>query len=250
MNSNTIDSNIDKFCYGTRANECVTVFNPAEQSFQFEYNLKDVLSIDLNQLNHSCFAKPFSMIEEEDPLISETDRELMRVLLIAIYSTFFEFRSSFRSLKDYLYCSFRMHTGKGEMVRIEKETHTLANKDGTLLLVDMWRRVDFKAPHKRIEWGPSVLPEEKEVIVNTIKTHIYRNLGITPLSKREEQIIKLISTGLSLQTVGEQLFIERNTVKKHLENIKRKLSGKFDKSVISSKDQMSNVVRELGILDI
>lgn len=242
---------IRKFCDGTRPNECITVFNPVEQEFIFEFGAEKVLGRSLEELNKSSFTRPFEMLNSNDNLIPSSDREIIGILHIAIYSTFFEFKEAFRPLKDYMFCSFRMINVNEEIFRVEKETHTFIEpKSKELLLVDMWRRTDFKSLKQNIEWGPAIFSEKKHIIKSTIKTHIYRNLNIQPFSDREEELLKLIATGKSLKAVGEILFIERNTVKKHLENIKRKLSEKFDKDELSSKNQITNVIRQYGIIDL
>ncbi len=241
---------IKKICRGTRPNECITVFNPTEQKFIFEYHLESVIERTLEEINESNFTRPFDMLKYDDSFIPSSDRELIGILHIAIYSTFFEFKDFFRPLKDYLYSSFRMINKENELFRVEKETHSFFHpKTNELLLIDMWRRLDFKGFNQNIEWGPVMSSEKKIEIISTIKTHIYRNLGIQPLSLREEEIITLIGTGKSLKNIGETLFIERNTVKKHIENIKKKLILKFAKEDLSTKDQISNVLRMYGIIN-
>jgi len=240
-----------KICEGTRPNECITIFSPNDQKFIFGFDHETVLECTLDELNKSKFTRPFEMLKGIDDLIPKSDIEQIGILHIAIYSAFFEYKEFFRSLKDYLYCSFRMKNREGHFFRIEKETHSyFESSTNELLLVDMWRRVDFKSSNQKIEWGPIVDSHKKNDIIATIKTHIYRNLGVQPLSKREEEIVQLIDTGKSLKSIGETLFIERNTVKKHLENIKKKLSNKFSKEDLSTKDQISNALRLYGIIGI
>lgn len=50
-----------------------------------------------------------------------------------------------------------------------------------------------------------------------------QNLGI---SQRELEVLKLISTGLSNQEIGEQLFVSESTIKTHVSNLFVKLDVK------------------------
>lgn len=243
--------NFRKFFEGVRPNECITLFKPTEQKFIFSQGIESVLELSLDELNQSNFAKPFELIKTDNSIVPNSDREIVGILHIAIYSAFFEYKDVFRPLKDYLFCSFRMINKEHEIFRIEKETHSFYDpRTKELLLVDMWRRLDFKNSNKKVEWGPVVSLDKKDKLISTIKTHIYRNLGIPPLTIREEEIVKLIRTGIPLKTIGERLFIERNTVKKHLENVKKKLSSKFDKKELSTKAQICDKLQTHGILDL
>jgi DNA-binding NarL/FixJ family response regulator len=64
---------------------------------------------------------------------------------------------------------------------------------------------------------------------------------VDPLSAREIEILRLVSTGLSNKEIAEKLVIAEGTVKNHLTNILAKLSA---------KDRMQAVIkaRDLGII--
>ncbi|TLN24016.1 response regulator transcription factor [bacterium] len=64
---------------------------------------------------------------------------------------------------------------------------------------------------------------------------------IDPLSAREIEILRLVSTGLSNKEIADKLVIAEGTVKNHLTNILAKLTA---------KDRMQAVIkaRELGII--
>jgi DNA-binding NarL/FixJ family response regulator len=64
---------------------------------------------------------------------------------------------------------------------------------------------------------------------------------IDPLSSREIEILRLVSTGLSNKEIADKLVIAEGTVKNHLTNILAKLSA---------KDRMQAVIkaRDLGII--
>lgn len=67
--------------------------------------------------------------------------------------------------------------------------------------------------------------KEKEVLVEVpastdIDTRQLEKLG---LSKREYEILQLISDGLSNQQIADKLFVSENTIKKHVSNIFMKM---------------------------
>lgn len=49
------------------------------------------------------------------------------------------------------------------------------------------------------------------------------NRGKYSISKRENEIIKNLSHGLSEKEIGEKLFISPKTVDRHIDNIKKKI---------------------------
>lgn len=64
---------------------------------------------------------------------------------------------------------------------------------------------------------------------------------VDPLSNREVEILRLVSTGLSNKEIADKLVIAEGTVKNHLTNILAKLAA---------KDRMQAVIkaRDLGII--
>lgn len=54
----------------------------------------------------------------------------------------------------------------------------------------------------------------------------------SPLTKREVQLLTLISEGLTNEEVGKQLWISPNTVKSHLARISRKIGTRADRTQI------------------
>ena len=48
--------------------------------------------------------------------------------------------------------------------------------------------------------------------------------AIELLTEREKQIMHLIADGHSYKTIGQKIFISKETVKKHLKNIYQKLN--------------------------
>ncbi|RJP81355.1 MAG: hypothetical protein C4522_05555 [Desulfobacteraceae bacterium] len=64
---------------------------------------------------------------------------------------------------------------------------------------------------------------------------------VEPLSKREVEVLRLISTGMSNQEAADKLFIARNTVKRHVSNI----YGKLD---VTSRIQAIHRAKENNII--
>ena len=236
------------FCNGKRPNECVTILNASNGKYVYEYGLKNVLGYGLRKFGKFSFHS--SSRSELKKILPKEDIEFVQIIQKAIQRTLESYIQNFNSLSDYLYCSFRMLDAKGDLCRIEKETHAFQDQNNDLYYVDIWRKVDFKRIEHRIEWGIAIFSDNRYIVEQSIKQFIFKQLGIATFSKREEEIIKLISSGKSLKNVGEELFIERNTVKKHLENIKKKLSKKFDHRELSTKDQISNIIRQYGMVEL
>ncbi len=63
-----------------------------------------------------------------------------------------------------------------------------------------------------------------------------------PLSKREREVLQLVSEGLTNQQIATRLVISIRTVKKHIENIHGKLG-------VQNRTQATNRARSLGLLD-
>ncbi len=61
------------------------------------------------------------------------------------------------------------------------------------------------------------------------------------LSDRENDVLKLLATGLSNKEIGEKLFISENTVKTHVNNIYSKLG-------VNRRTQAVQKAKSLGIL--
>ncbi|MEM9823046.1 MAG: response regulator transcription factor [Bacteroidota bacterium] len=59
------------------------------------------------------------------------------------------------------------------------------------------------------------------------------------LTKREIEILELLSSGKSYQSIGQELFISHKTVSSHVENIYRKLNvhSKTEASVLAAKNR-------------
>lgn len=75
----------------------------------------------------------------------------------------------------------------------------------------------FETAIKSLLNGKSFFPE------NLIGGHNSEDGDASPLSKREEQVVKLIAEGHTSETSAHLLGISPHTVRKHRENIKRKL---------------------------
>ena len=63
-----------------------------------------------------------------------------------------------------------------------------------------------------------------------------RNLGLTP---REIEIARLVKSGMTNKEISNQLFISKNTVKKHLQNIYNKCNVSNKVSLVSKLHQIN-----------
>lgn len=57
------------------------------------------------------------------------------------------------------------------------------------------------------------------------------------LSQRETEVLNLLSTGKSFKSIGESLFISRNTIKFHIKNIYEKLQVKSKEEAIKKANE-------------
>ena len=76
---------------------------------------------------------------------------------------------------------------------------------------------------KTVSFGDTYLSQEiaKKLFTNNSKKEA--DIPKTPLTKREIDVLKLVTKGLTNQVIGEQLFISHRTVDTHRRNIMLKL---------------------------
>ncbi len=90
--------------------------------------------------------------------------------------------------------------------------------------------------------NPKTIVVEKEVIIRT--TEFIRDeqaLERTGLSKRELEVLELMSEGLSNQEIASRLFVSLNTIKTHSSNV-------FDKLDVKRRTQAVEQGKRLGII--
>jgi LuxR family maltose regulon positive regulatory protein len=91
------------------------------------------------------------------------------------------------------------------------------------------------------------MPDYVRRLLGAFITDIARDVGLPSvlpelLSEREQEVLGLISAGLTNREIGEQLFISPETVKKHTGHIYAKLA-------VGHRTEAVARARELGILD-
>lgn len=91
---------------------------------------------------------------------------------------------------------------------------------------------------------PKTIVIEKEVFIQTENTFFpnekeVENLGI---SRRELEVLQLISAGLSNQEIADQLFVSLNTIKTHSSNL-------FGKMEVKSRTQAMEKAKRLNIIE-
>lgn|ERR1700683_1250715 len=88
-----------------------------------------------------------------------------------------------------------------------------------------------------VEQGGAVMsPGIARMVIDT-----FRKNPISPLSKREGQVLELISLGKSRRCIAKELFIETGTVKTHIKNIYFKLD-------VNSKEEALKTAREKKLI--
>ena len=70
---------------------------------------------------------------------------------------------------------------------------------------------------------PAILGDESTKLKNILLNHS-ENEPVKFLSKKEKEILKLVTSGMRSKEIAEKLFISKNTVDTHRRNIHRKLN--------------------------
>jgi len=70
-----------------------------------------------------------------------------------------------------------------------------------------------------------------------------RNAAKSPLSAREEEVVRYVALGLRNAEVGKKLFISEQTVKSHLNNV-------FDKLGIQDRVELTVYAIRTGIISL
>ena len=65
----------------------------------------------------------------------------------------------------------------------------------------------------------------------------FRKATNSNLSDREIEVLKLLASGKSYQSIGDELFISRNTIKFHIKNIYEKLQVQNKEQAIKKANQ-------------
>jgi LuxR family maltose regulon positive regulatory protein len=84
--------------------------------------------------------------------------------------------------------------------------------------------------------GEPDMAGRRELTAQYVRLH-----GITPLTRRELELLALIEQRLTVAEMAEQLVISPNTVKKHVSNIYTKLG-------VNNRRQAATKAREAGLL--
>jgi ATP/maltotriose-dependent transcriptional regulator MalT len=102
-----------------------------------------------------------------------------------------------------------------------------------------WDWLALKLTDKKTE---TIIIEKEVYISNNHKFQINdKALDQTGLSKRELEVLGLISDGLSNEEIAEKLFISLNTIKTHTSNL-------FEKLEVKRRTQATEKAKRLGLI--
>ncbi len=82
---------------------------------------------------------------------------------------------------------------------------------------------------------------QKEIYVNAPFSVNQRELESLNLSKREHEVLQLMSEGLSNKEIADRLFVSLSTIKTHSNNL-------FDKMSVERRTQAIDKGKRLGII--
>jgi NarL family two-component system response regulator LiaR len=88
---------------------------------------------------------------------------------------------------------------------------------------------------------PRVKVVQKEIYVNTPFSVNQKELESMNLSKRELEVLQLMSEGLSNKEIADRLFVSLSTIKTHSNNL-------FDKMNVERRTQAIDKAKRLGII--
>ena len=88
---------------------------------------------------------------------------------------------------------------------------------------------------------PKVTVVEKEVYLNAPFSINQKELELLNLSKRELEVLQLMSEGLSNKEIADRLFVSLSTIKTHSNNL-------FDKMNVERRTQAIDKGKRLGII--
>ncbi len=91
---------------------------------------------------------------------------------------------------------------------------------------------------------PKTVVVEKEIFTQPQQTFFQNNDAIEKLgiSRRELEVLKLISAGFSNQEIADELFVSLNTIKTHASNL-------FSKLEVKSRTQAVEKAQRLNIIE-
>jgi len=92
---------------------------------------------------------------------------------------------------------------------------------------------------REIEKGKNPFsPGLEDFLLNEIRQTSTKN-RVAPLSERQEDVVRLLSKGLTYQEIAARLYLSESTIKYHMEQIKEKLKLKTQAQVIAyAKDTL------------
>jgi DNA-binding NarL/FixJ family response regulator len=93
----------------------------------------------------------------------------------------------------------------------------------------------IRSARRREVWLPSSV--QGELVARL------RNAAKSPLSAREEEVVRYVALGLRNAEVGKKLFISEQTVKSHLNNV-------FDKLGIQDRVELTVYAIRTGIISL
>ena len=93
-----------------------------------------------------------------------------------------------------------------------------------------------EALHELLSGGAPMSIKIARMVVNSFK-----KATRSVLSDRETEVLNLLSTGKSFKSIGESLFISRNTIKFHIKNI-------YEKLQVSSKEEAIKKANEQRLI--
>jgi DNA-binding NarL/FixJ family response regulator len=109
------------------------------------------------------------------------------------------------------------------------------------LLKNMEREELIDAINKVMDGTIYLSKAANEQILQQMQAHEFPNNNIPALTRREKEILELLSQGLTSNEIASRLFLSNHTVDTHRKNMLQKFN-------VHNVTSLMNVVRDLGII--
>lgn len=193
-------------------NSSVAVMDLFKKKYAFmQSKFLPVIGMELDELMHRGPRAIYSIMHPKDvPAVIET-----------LYKgTDFLLRLAPDEKKEYkIIYDFRLKSANGEYVRFIQQLLPLElDAKGNIWLMLMLNDI---VPDR----GEEAKPQRKVVNMKTGKTYVFNDDERSVLTKREIEILGLLSKGMASKAVAGELFLSVNTVNNHRRNILEKTNA-------------------------
>lgn len=200
--------------------------NTTLQSYPFiSKNIEYALGVDRDEMTKQGLPYWFNRIHPDDLTI------WMKVLEDMMVFTMTEIKQEDRSKLTYTW-NYRIKNNKGEYLNLlEHQTPTYFDEFGKPVIAIAHATIVGKEENKPIIALAKMLNENNEYETLLYKNYSDKLLLPETISKREQDVIRLLALNNTSKQIAEKLFISSHTVDGHRRNILKKLNFQSTKEL-------------------